>query len=711
VLAADQNLASAADFFPVGSATPEAGISIRVKQLWISHIDALQESGGTLRRFLGAPCRAPGPFPPHARVYRSLAVQVSPVRTAVQSNETHGSDIRPLFLVFDMNTTIDGTPDVSILPNVSDEHLAKWPWGLSFQMLQCPTPTVAWSNRRLPYQGGDEGLLHDFAWQIPTVPRAAWPDTPRKTFYAECYGGEGIHHNGGGVRGAWSGNWLVKGTGINLLSGYSDEVASGYRRNGRASLCEMLIEAIWGEVLHYALPYGAVRMTAVIRTGETLDSAAEPTGALGVREFTLRPAQFMRAPAFQVRPENRALVPHDTERVKKAIAQLHALLPMPEALAPTDVARLKPLRRLTIGLEEMVRRFGEQMAAAKAKRISHGTLTTSNIALDGRWNDLNTVCALPSYGYRSNLTPFWQEQFSPLKIIDLLCFYIRKYYPAVSGEQPEAMPTKEWLAAAYEKFYTDALHRRFVALCGYPQNVANRIWATQDGQSAMRRLADTLVSLGRSGHSHRRPYEDAMHENRVFGDYHLMKILKRMATCRSAAARQSMLESLICDQKLRNEFRLQYRVVEKMMFKESKRQGIASQCFARLVTINCYKAGQHIPLLFRNLLYAKCRQIAEGHMDPQDIRKQAEAETDVVVDQARMVYQEPRNFKTLLWCSGKSTLEYDARTDSLSASTASTNWEASCSPAEREAQTKAGIGPLLNSMKEYWGNNYEEMMQ
>ena len=160
-----------------------------------------------------------------------------------------------------MSTTEVSMLDVRRPPNALEEHLAKWPWGLPFQTLQCPAPAVVWSNRRLPYVGGDNGLLEDFAWQIPTVPRAAWPDTPRKTFYAESYGGDGIHQNGGGVRSAWSGDWLVKGTGINLLSGYSDEAAARFRRNGRASLCEILMEAIWGEVLHYALPHGAVRMS------------------------------------------------------------------------------------------------------------------------------------------------------------------------------------------------------------------------------------------------------------------------------------------------------------------------------------------------------------------------------------------------------------------------------------------------------------------
>lgn len=592
----------------------------------------------------------------------------------------------------------------------NDEHLAKWPWGLSFQTLQSPAPVVAWSNRRMAFEGGNEALLQAFAWQIPIGPQSDWQDKPRKTFYAECYGGEGIHNNGGGVRGAWDGDWVVKGTGINLLSGYSDELASTYRRNGRASLCEILMEAIWGEVLHYALPYGAARITAVIKTGETLESGAEPTGALGVREFAWRPAHFMRAPAFLIRPENRALIPHDTARVKAAIACLPRMLPMPPKLSSADIAKLSPLRRLKSGLEEMARRFGEQMAAAKAKRLSHGTLTTSNIGLDGRWNDLNSVCALPSFGYRQNLTPFWDEQCSLLKTIELLCFYIKKYFPAASGEVAEAMPSKEWLTAAYEKFYTEALTRRFVSLCGYPQTVTDRVWTTQDGRFAMWTLAKTLVILARSGHSARRPYDDAMHENRVFGDYHLMKILRMMANCRPGD-RESLMPSLIADQTLRKDFSQQYRAVEKMMFKESKRQGIAAQGFARLVAINCHKVGENIPSLFRNVLYGKCRHLAEDYANSDELQNVIEAAIQPVIDTARMVYQEPRDFRTLLWCVDDSTLEYDARSDVLIANAAGEKAELSCVPAAWGVPPNSLTARLLKEMHAYWGEKYEEMMQ
>lgn len=592
-----------------------------------------------------------------------------------------------------------------------NEHLARWPWGVSFQMLKCTGATVAWSNRHLAYEGGDEALIDAFAYQIPKEPPAAWPDVPRKTFYAECYGGQGIHHNGGGVRVGWTDDWLVKGIGINLLSGYSDEDAAEYRRNGRAGLGEMLVEAIWGEVLHHALPYGAVRMTAILRTTEKLDDPLKSTGGLGIRQFAWRPAHFMRAPTFHVKPENRALIPHDTLRVKEAIARLPGLVPMPHGLSSAEIAKLRPLQRLKIGLEEMVRRFGEQMAAAKAKRLSHGTLSTSNVSLDGRWNDLNSVSALPSYGYRRNMTPFWDDQESLLTTIDLLCFYIQKYFPAISGEQPESMPSKATLTAAFRKFYQDALARRFVSLCGYPQNVLNRVWATRDGRAAMQQLAAVLIKLARSGHSPRRPYHDAMEENTVAGDYDLMNILKTLSICRVKRNRMSFLEPLFEDKSLRGYLDRQYGVVEEMMFKEARSLGVSARGFTRLIAINCDKAGRNIPFLFRNVIFEKCQHLAELPISLADARVEIDLTIQAVIDESRTVYQEPRNFRTLLWCAGESTVAYDARSDDLIADIDGQETRLSCLPTSWNVEPDTALGRLLASMHSYWGERYEEVMQ
>jgi CDGSH-type Zn-finger protein len=586
-----------------------------------------------------------------------------------------------------------------------------WPWSLPFSMVKTTGAEVVWSNRRLPFDGGDHALVEEFAWNIPIDAAKETNAESGKTFYAECYGGVGIHHNGGGVRCAWSGNWLVKGIGINLLSGYSNEDAAKHRKNGRASLCEIFVEAIWGEVLHEALPYGAARMTAVIKTGETLKDALHPTGGLGIREFVWRPAQFMRAHAFQVRPENRAQIPSDTARIKEAIAHLPDMLPMPAALSKQEIAMQEPLARLKIGLGEMVRRFAEQMAAAKAKRLSHGTLTTSNVGLDGRWNDLNSVSALPSYGYRRNMTPFWDDQFTLIETINLLCFYIGKYFPAVSGNKPEEMPTAEWLTVLYKRHYTDALARRFVALCGYPHIVANRIWTTREGHTAMRTLSSSMITLARSGHSPRRPYDDAMHENTVFGEYHLPKILLRAACATSAGVVESALCDLIADQKTRRDFVHQYGIVKKLMFKEAQSQGVSAPSFARLVRINCQKAGRNIPFLFRNVIFDECRRLAEGHQDPAELRREADRVIQPVINEARMVYQEPRNFNTLLWSMERMTLEYDARSNCLIANIEDEKTELPYRATTATLQPNTEIAHLVSSMRNAWGSAYEEMMQ
>jgi hypothetical protein len=570
---------------------------------------------------------------------------------------------------------------------------------------------VVWTNRRLPFEGGKEALLDEFAWHIPPAGSRTTQAGPTKTFYAECYGGIGIHHNGGGVRCAWTGSWLVKGVGINLLSGYSDEYATQYRKNGRASLCEILVEAIWGEVLQHVLPYGAVRMTAVIRTGETLDDPAAPTGGIGVREFVWRPAHFLRATAFHVRPEHRALIPSDTARVKESIACLPHMLPMPSTLTEQELFKLGALDRLKLGLEEMVRRVAEQMATAKARRLSHGTLTASNVSLDGRWNDLNSVSALPSYGYRRNMTPFWEDHLSLNRTINSLCFYIGKYFPAISGHSAEEMPTSAWLAGIYRLHFTDALSRRFVSICGYPDIVAARIWATADGKSAMRTLSQQLIALARSGHSPRRPFDDEMHKNTVRGDYDLPGILVKMSARGSADCRDAGLFDLIADPETRQSFVRHYRTVESMMSDEARKLGVTDRAFATLVSINCRKVGRNIPLLYRNVIFDKCRQLAEHYRELAAVQDQVTSVFEPVIQEARVLYQQPSDFRTLLWCTDAMTLAYDAALDCLVADLSGQECYLPRSVKPDSTHPHPAAGSLLASAYGYWGRALEEIMQ
>lgn len=93
------------------------------------------------------------------------------------------------------------------------------------------------------------------------------------------------------------------------------------------------------------------------------------------------------------------------------------------------------------------------------------------------------------------------------------------------------------------------------------------------------------------------------------------------------------------------------------------------------------------------------------------LRHQAERVIQPVIEEARVVYQEPYGFRTLLWCVDKMTLEYDAKIDCLIADIAGEESELPCIPASRSSESSTDSAFLLSSMRGYWGNAYEEIMQ
>jgi hypothetical protein len=119
----------------------------------------------------------------------------------------------------------------------------------------------------------------------------------------ERYGGRGASGNGGGVRCGWIGDLTIKGIGRSDLAGQDAPFWHSY---GGCSLPEAIREAIWGDVYDAALPYGAVRVEAIITTGTQVPlHDAEDFGgemcprALILRRPFLRPAHYMRSMLFQ----------------------------------------------------------------------------------------------------------------------------------------------------------------------------------------------------------------------------------------------------------------------------------------------------------------------------------------------------------------------------------------------------------------------------
>jgi hypothetical protein len=326
---------------------------------------------------------------------------------------------------------------------------------------QLAKPRVIWS-------GGPNSLERiekTYGWccPLPGEPEDAYSD--EATFVlAERYGGQGIGVNGGGVRCGWHSGMQVKGTGPSQLAG---DGASYWHSYGGASVREAVREAIWGEVFNAALPHGAVRVQAIISTGTTVplhypDHLGNSTcgRALIVRPAFLRPAHYLRSAFF--RPARGFLdeYPTDTTRTRAAVLSLRQGLAvslggfegdsLPDLLGPACV------------------RYAEQIAAARAKRLLHGSLSPSNIALDGRFLDFGMSSAVSDHGrivVARGCPDAWQQHGLLIQGIDDLAFYIDKY----ADEGIGYIALRNYL----RKVFLDALTRRFaielVKLSGLPE--------------------------------------------------------------------------------------------------------------------------------------------------------------------------------------------------------------------------------------------------
>ncbi len=313
--------------------------------------------------------------------------------------------------------------------------------------------------------------LEDFYYCIP------YPEEPNDAYseerillQAERYGGAGLAGNGGGVRCGILGSVQLKGIGQNPLAGVTTD---HWHKHGAASIQDCVREAIWGEILNSALPYGAVRALGVISTGtefavEVADTKLPGTAPRGLvaRDSALRPAHYMRSVFFSPSLEMNMWC-NDPARTKAAVsAFVHGVcsLRQPESHS----AEFSP-EDLNIGLSEIFRRAASQIAASRAKRIIHGSLISSNFALDGRWLDFGTVTALAGHG-RAIVAPgsldLWSQQASVIETIHDLHFYLSKY---LASDWRLQLVSREELTENFLEHFRVRLQVEFLKLTGLPE--------------------------------------------------------------------------------------------------------------------------------------------------------------------------------------------------------------------------------------------------
>jgi len=256
------------------------------------------------------------------------------------------------------------------------------------------------SNAILIYQ--NEELLSAEDQKASAVEQFAWilvepgDRTPiNSEFCADLlvdkYGGFGVGPNGGSGRAATIGAFQIKGVGATPLASSTTEIQ---HRHGGMTLADCICEAIWGEILSFALPYGACRCVAMfsvegycrwdhdpmlsIKNGRYAEMALAPRG-LYVRVAPVRPAHFLRNYKYDLSREG---VRADVARVKAAVEAADHLFRY-RRVNGVDQEQEDPIT----ALRSFCGRLAAQVSAARARRIWHGSITPSNMDLSGRWLD------------------------------------------------------------------------------------------------------------------------------------------------------------------------------------------------------------------------------------------------------------------------------------------------------------------------------------
>jgi hypothetical protein len=318
------------------------------------------------------------------------------------------------------------------------EHMneIKWPRPNDFQILFHPFNAVKLKDARCIWLNDvlceedveDEEMAvarkifaDAFSYVVPggvTFDGFEFDETDTKFMLAERYGGFGIGSNGGGARCGSLGPFQVKGCGKNLLAGPDQDVHHSY---GGFKAVYAIHEALYASILETILPLGAARILGVILTGASgayvKKDIERGWGALMVRDAVLRPANFLRARSFRPTKETRRVVVSDVARVRRANRELYRLL--------GSEARF----------DKYIKRFlsncANQFIFARMMRLSHGAVTASNIAIDGRWLDLTNTsfsCSSVNTGGDNLVSPtFYEELYAPMSIARELIDTFAKY--------------------------------------------------------------------------------------------------------------------------------------------------------------------------------------------------------------------------------------------------------------------------------------------
>lgn len=306
---------------------------------------------------------------------------------------------------------------------------------------KCKDSVVIWKNNNVL---GDcnADVIGKYSYLIPSSilnDELKFDKADKITGIAEKYG-RGI--NGGGVRCVNINGYQVKGIGQTPLVGDGVNLWHSY---GGFSIVEAVVEIIMDDVSDKILPLGTVRCVALIGFGDK-KNALRPNagehdrgkGALTVREICFRPSHFLPSPKFKPCASFSHLFVSDEKRLKSVFEKINE-----EGSSSLEFTEL---------LNKFAFNCGVQFAAARVNRLYHASLSSSNIALDGRWIDLTTTSLVDSNSNYHNGGAFQCFEKEPLAPVEVICDIVQTYNRFQDGKLKE-----ESFLQIYHKSLNDSL--------------------------------------------------------------------------------------------------------------------------------------------------------------------------------------------------------------------------------------------------------------
>jgi hypothetical protein len=253
-------------------------------------------------------------------------------------------------------------------------------------------------------------------------------------------------------------------------------------------------------------------------------------------------------------------------------------------------------------------RAGAQLAASRARRLIHGSLTASNFGMDGKWLDFGTMTASSGF-FNLIVAPgsveFWKQEQTIFETIYDFCFYLGKF----ASDASEGVNERTFVIA---KCFQDSLHANeeteLLRLTGLPNHLLESLPALP-----RKRLLDRLMQIIRQeGNRTLLYFGDDRHEMpQILASENIGSILVICAIARTSAEAGSSLERLGMPATRATEFASAYFDVREL-FKKT----LPSQNYRYALVLNCIRRNHDTRPLWRKALDHKidalCRDEAEG---------------------------------------------------------------------------------------------------